>query len=185
MERERVHVHIHAIHTEHDPGREGEQSGEGEGEEGSRRVASPSRKLVCTRDEVAIPVNPTTTLVPPSSAPRTKMGRILPPSSSSSHFPALDEAAGSHCARTLLRARNTTQVHYHLYQHTDKLLMRYQMQMTAPQGPTVGTGTLKMNAPKRARRWRGFSVGRRLHGCPRALRGSCDIAPSLNLCSNM
>ena len=143
MERERVHVHIHAIHTEHDPGREGEQSGEGEGEEGSRRVASPSRKLVCTRDEVAIPVNPTTTLVPPSSAPRTKMGRILPPSSSSSHFPALDEAAGSHCARTLLRARNTTQVHYHLYQHTDKLLMRYQMQMTAPQGPKVGTGALK------------------------------------------
>ena len=46
---------------------------------GSTMVASSSRRLVCTQDKVVIPVNSTTTLVPPISAPR--MRTAGPPSS--------------------------------------------------------------------------------------------------------
>ena len=115
LERKCVHVHVHASHNEHDPGHEGEQGGEEEDEVGSGRVASPSPKLVCTQDEAA---NPTTSLVlpiPSELRAQDEDGGIPPPSSSSSLFPALDEAAGSHRACTLPQARNTMQEPHHIY----------------------------------------------------------------------
>ena len=49
LERECKHVHIHAIHTEHDPGHEGEQGGEEEDEVRNGRVASPPTSLFAPR----------------------------------------------------------------------------------------------------------------------------------------
>ena len=57
---------------EHDPWCEGAQGGEEEGEVGSGRVVSPFCRLVFTQGEAVNLVNPTTTLIPPSPAPRTR-----------------------------------------------------------------------------------------------------------------
>jgi hypothetical protein len=176
-----IHVYVHAIHSEHDPGREREQGGKEEDEVGNGRVTSPSHTLVYTQAEAAIPANPTTALIPLSSAPRTRM-------------------VGSHCCpcylqlscagwsgRVLLRPhlyaspKHDTKAPPHLSTHWQTIGALPDADHSTPKV----SGMPKMNAPKHGHRWRGFSVGMWHHGCPRVSRRSCDFAPCLNLRSNV
>ena len=121
----------------------------------AKRADNTLPKLVCTQDEAKNPTTASSCLsIPSELCAQDEDGGILPPSSSSLHFPALDEAVGSHHARTLpapsCKPKHDTRAPPHLSTHSQTTCT---LRGADDNTPEVAE-TPKMNAPKHGRRWR-------------------------------